>query len=467
MTDDLDQRLRDALRDLPAPSPAPGHHDAVRAAVVAAAADEERPRAGLLPRLGAALSRRRVAGFAVAAAAAAAVALAVVLAGLPGGGPEPVSATDVLQRSWAVMSSGRTLSAEAVLKIVDYDMWAAESHVDVERYRFLLRTDGSYRLTRIGRSQLGWAPIGGERPADDIAYDARRGVLSAHWPGGRVARHVHYPFGPPDRWAGLITQYDLSAGARALQAQAGALLQTGVFQGRPVWVITSEEREAPSNPALGGSWPVYLITIDQETYLPVRLQGVADGVVEIDLSYRDMRVNAPLPRDAFTLTATPGEPVVRVDRGFRRVAPAAASALPGYEPLVPSFLPGGYGFARAAVAASATTANRLIHGSDVFSVQYSRGFDSLTVTTRTVPDPAFAADTDPFEPDPSWADLVWKRVRLTSGAFAGVDAKVVVAPRTTVPHLWAVKGDLLLTVAGGATADELVRVAESLLPPGD
>ena len=33
---------------------------------------------------------------------------------------------------------------------------------------------------------------------------------------------------------------------------------------------------------------------------------------------------------------------------------------------------------------------------------------------------------------------------------------------TSVPHLWAVKDGVLLTVAGIATADELLAVAQSL-----
>jgi hypothetical protein len=53
-------------------------------------------------------------------------------------------------------------------------------------------------------------------------------------------------------------------------------------------------------------------------------------------------------------------------------------------------------------------------------------------------------------------------VRLTSGPYAGVTAAVVIAPAITTPHLFAVKGDLLLTIAGAASADELVMIANSL-----
>ena len=49
-----------------------------------------------------------------------------------------------------------------------------------------------------------------------------------------------------------------------------------------------------------------------------------------------------------------------------------------------------------------------------------------------------------------------------SGAFAGARARILVATTTSMPHLWAVKDGVLLTIAGGATAEELLAIAESL-----
>jgi hypothetical protein len=53
-------------------------------------------------------------------------------------------------------------------------------------------------------------------------------------------------------------------------------------------------------------------------------------------------------------------------------------------------------------------------------------------------------------------------VKLGAGAFGGVTARVVVGPRISAPHLYAVKDGMLLIVAGSASADELIRIAESL-----
>ena len=52
-------------------------------------------------------------------------------------------------------------------------------------------------------------------------------------------------------------------------------------------------------------------------------------------------------------------------------------------------------------------------------------------------------------------------VTLTSGAFAGSAAEVLIDPRA-VPHLWAMNDSLVLTVSGDLSRSELLSVAESL-----
>jgi len=49
---------------------------------------------------------------------------------------------------------------------------------------------------------------------------------------------------------------------------------------------------------------------------------------------------------------------------------------------------------------------------------------------------------------------------IDGGALAGADAELVVSPRGT-PHVWAIDDELVVTVAGDASADELRRMAES------
>ena len=54
-------------------------------------------------------------------------------------------------------------------------------------------------------------------------------------------------------------------------------------------------------------------------------------------------------------------------------------------------------------------------------------------------------------------------VELGRGVLSGVEANVLVVPRN-IPHLWAQTDDLVVTVGGDLSREELVRVAESLEP---
>ncbi|MBE0528834.1 MAG: hypothetical protein IH629_06495, partial [Thermoleophilia bacterium] len=106
----------------------------------------------------------------------------------------------------------------------------------------------------------------------------------------------------------------------------------------------------------------------------------------------------------------------------------------------------------------------LVMARHVFALQYTAGFDALTISTRTIHDEYYTADWDPVDEsdDPTWSKLARKEVTLAAGAFAGVQSSILVATPWSTPHLWAVKDGVLLTIAGGANADELLAIAESL-----
>ena len=284
--------------------------------------------------------------------------------------------------------------------------------------------------------------------------------LSSEAAGLRVDVERDYALGPPDRWANFGA--DLSATALALQAGDKATLETTFHEGRPVWVISLSGGLA--GPLSLDPDETALITIDQRTCLPTRFQALQDGVLKLEMTWKNMRIDEPLPDSAFTFAPPKGVKVFHSDDGFRRLPLARIASAEGYVTLVPGWLPSGYAQRWSAAAARSSTANGLTRGRRVVAIQYTRGFDALTVTTRRVRDPRSAAVNDPVEVEPHWGNLVSREVRLRSGAFAGVTARVVVAPRITIPHLYAVKDDVLLTVAGGATAKELIAVAESLQP---
>jgi hypothetical protein len=422
-------------------------------------------------------TRHPVLAAAVVIGVMAAVA-AVVLVGVPGVsrvfGPEPVSAVQVIQKALRALSACNTVQADATRKYAVAVLPGGVTRYAVEHDRLLMRSDGSFRSTQTDKPQTSKPALTRNRAdAADSAFDAANGVLREYWRGwdweaGSSGRYVNrfkvttgYPLGPPDCWANVALA-DLSATARALQAGGVATLETTSYDGRPVWVISGSKR-AGSDPRLTGD-ATYSVAIDQQTCLPIRFQLLTDGVLQFDYSWHNVRVDEPLPDTAFTFVPPKGAEVVRNDAGFRRLPLAQIDSAAGYVTLLPAWLPAGYAQTLTAVAARSTTANEVIEGRHVVAVEYVRGFDTLTITTRTVADRQTAAAVDPIEPDTSWADLVRRDVRLTAGAFSGATARVVVAPYITTPHLWVVKNGIVLTIAGSATAKELVAIAESLRP---
>jgi hypothetical protein len=214
---------------------------------------------------------------------------------------------------------------------------------------------------------------------------------------------------------------------------------------------------------------VYTVFVDKQTWLLLGVDEVTAGRLTSSGRFRDVRVNAPLPRAAFTVEPPPGAHVGHVDLGFHRMTLDKAASTPGVTPLVPGWEPSGYALAQVAVADRAVI-TRAIGGvdvafdtRDVFALQYTRGFDHLTVSTRAIRDSGYTVAVDPVDEfDQDWSTRARTVAPITTGAFAGATARILVASTTSVPHLWAEKDGFLLTIAGAATAEELLAVAESL-----
>ena len=463
MKESRDGELGNRLETIVEPDHAPDYWPQLRRRI----AGERQRTAGFTARLAAALGSRRV-RLGLAAAALAAVAAAAVLFGLPrSSGTQTVNAATVVKRALAAQSSGRTWQADVTLKVRDWNRSLVGYHYDYVRYRLLQGADGSFRLTQMGPISHGtFVAPASARPVDTLVYDASTGVLRHARPGHVLTITRNLAPGPPDVPASPITGVDFGASGRAMQASGAFTLAATVADGRPAWTVTCTlgTLVAGASPPPNVEWPVYKVTTDRETWLPIRFQQISGGVLIADLRYLHIRHDAPLPSRAFTVKARPNEPVRRVDKGFHRLALEAAAATPGVLPLVPGFVPAGFTLAQTAVASRGVSANRLVTGRDVFALQYQHGFDSLTVSTRTIADPYYSRDEDPFDLtySPSWTAFARSRVRITNGAFAGAAASIIVATTSSTPHLWAVKDGVLLTIGGGATARELLAVADSL-----
>jgi hypothetical protein len=462
-----DTDLGERLEILAEPDHGPDYWERMRGQVSEEAAGH-RQRPAFARRVRALLGTRRL-RVTIAAAALVAVVAAAVLLGLPRTpGPEAVSAAAVLKRALSAVSSGRTWQADAVMKGADWNRSGLGYHYDVMRYHIVQSTDGSYLLEQLGPThRVGSGGVTNRRVTDAVAYDAATGIRRHLRPGRGLSVVRDAALGPPDRWASPLTGVDFGAALRALQATGALKLEKTEIDGRRAWTVTCTKGTplaGPSGSDQDADWPVYTVTVDAQTWLPVRFQELQSGILTAELHIRDARVNEPLPAETFTLHPPRGLRISRADGGFRRVKLEKAVAFAAATPLVPRVYPSGFKLTGVAVADRALTANHLLRSTHVFVLQYARGFDALTVSTRQIADPYYTPTDDPVDSDSNWSELVRTEAPITSGAFAGVTASVMLATTSSTPHLWAVKDGVLLTIAGGATARELLAIADSLQP---
>jgi hypothetical protein len=427
------------------------------------AAGEARP-AGFGDRLRAVFAPRR-ARLALAAAAIAALTAAVLLAGLPGTpGPQSVSAAEVLDRALAATySSVRTWQADLRVKLFEAGVWD-EYHAYITRTTHIVsKADGS-------QSEM-FSPVtaAGHRLMDRAleVYDASTGISTGYDGSEQTwGRAIDIPLGPPD--AGTIPLVDVAATIRAAASASTLRLDETVVDGRPAWTVTCTKGEMAGLSSSGEKWPEYTILVDKQTWLLLGVEEVTSGRLTFSAQYSNVRVNEPLPADAFSLKPPPGVHVGLENGGFHHMTLDEAASASGVTALVPGYVPSGYELSRVAVAKRSRIMIGLEDGDatyrtrDVFALQYRRGFDTIAISTRLVGG-AYSVETDLCETyDQPWSKLARTEVPITSGAFAGSTARILAASTTSAPHLWAMKDGVLLTVAGAASADELLAVAESL-----
>jgi hypothetical protein len=203
------------------------------------------------------------------------------------------------------------------------------------------------------------------------------------------------------------------------------------------------------------------ITIDRETGIPVQVVESRGGEVLSEHRVEQLAVDADYEPSAFRLAIPAGAEVSRSDGGFRRVALEEVHAITGYQPIVPAWVPDGYELAEVAVAEASDRAQAKNSRSHmVVSLSYRRAFDQFVVTTRLAGDGNWSDPLATGEGRHGSLDHP-ERLPIRQGAFRGISAELVITLRG-IPHVWAHGDDLVLTVAGALSRDELVRVAESL-----
>jgi hypothetical protein len=407
MTEIRDRELRRALRDLDVPDHRPDFDAELRRRLL-----EPRPR-----------SRR----WMLAAAAVLALIAASVTALLLPKGSGVASAAQVREAISDAFASAGTVSGVFVNR--------EQANGRANRWRFVLSSSGSFRITGLGGNPT------------DLAYDSDANV--EYWSDlGLFTRRTGLAPGWPDAAAaGWVVQRGLGSVVAALAASGDTKVEEIDHEGRSAWLL----RTPTGNPG-----ELRLITVDRKTGIPVRDERMINGRFAREWRIEQLKVDKPVSDETFRLERSPSQQLTAYDMGFR---PAGDDAVR----LTPEWLPSGFKRDAVAVARSSRPTGGEQHRNppsrDVVSARYRRGLDEIVITTRlTGPDPS------------AWADPVLgssvrarapERIMFSAGALKGREGELLIDPNS-VPHVWAIAGPLVVTIAGNVDRDELVRIAESL-----
>jgi hypothetical protein len=431
LTEDRDDRLGAALRELDTPEHRADFHRELRARHTG----ERRP----------VWTRRGVRLAAVAAVAAAAAVVAFAVTSTTG--TEPANAAVVKAHVRAALAEMRTLQGVLVA--------SGPAQHGTDRWRFVLDAAGDVRLE-------------GPKPGDVITYDASAGVArSAQHSASLSSDALFYAErdgvapGPPDlgppTW---LLPDEFADYVRGALASGSPAVQETTYLGRPAWRLDVDTVPNKIVPQLSGDR--FRITVDQETGMPVQVVELKQGSVLRELSIEQLQVNEDVPPSTFRLAFPAGAEVMRSDDGFRRVGLSDVAGAVGYAPLVPAWVPDGYRLADVAVAREGAPTGKEggnPQSEQVVSLSYRKGLDRFLVTTRLRGGGSWS---DPLASGEGFVDQP-QHVTFDGGALQGADVDLLLTPRA-VPHVWALTGSLVVTVGGDLSGNELLRVAGSLAP---
>jgi hypothetical protein len=409
MTEIHDRELGAMLRDLEVPEHRAGFEQELERALT------HRP--------------RRARYWALAAAAALAVIAAAVAVLVLPHGSQVASAAEVRDAVAVGFASAGSVSGIFVNR---------EQPNRENRWRFVLDESGSFRITGLGPNN-----------PTDLAYDSRSNVETWSDLGVFTRRTGLAPGAPDAAPANWVVQRGLGAVVSALAASPDAKVEETTYNGRPAWLLTT---------ATGNPGEERLITVDRDSGIPVRDERLRNGTFAGEWRVDSLEVRSSRATTTFVLHRKQTQQPTTYDMGFQRTRLSALRRLAGYEPLLPTWAPDGYRLVEASFAASSRPTGdeqqQNPPSRDVVSVRYRRGLDTLVITNRRTGD-------DPSKwRDPATGSSVQasppKRV-----TFGGRTGWIVVDPNS-IPHLWAIAGPLVVTIAGNVDDEELLRIAESL-----
>jgi hypothetical protein len=310
---------------------------------------------------------------------------------------------------------------------------------------------GATALAVGGPDRFAARPLRDIGPLGSLVVD--RGLQTQFLDGSGIRVARTFPAAPDG--AGLWALLSPSSDTLVARARAGsASLTPARALGRATLRGTVR---LGGNDCAGLRGGVRSIDLDRATLLPVRIPTQRAGSRAEVVTLAPRALNRPVPAAAFR-PAGPiraGDP--RLDQGFRRTSPAAASRHLPYAPELPAAVPDGFALAVSGWAPRSGTTGAegsIPPGRALFQAVYARGWERIEVTQR-------AAGGRAWPDDPFGVECM--RLSTRSVTVGGVPATFGIGPEIA-PHLFWRDGALLHTVSGPFPAATLLEIAESLTP---
>ncbi|HVM10313.1 MAG TPA: hypothetical protein VM345_17775 [Acidimicrobiales bacterium] len=324
-----------------------------------------------------------------------------------------------------------------------------------QEYRFVRIIDGSYATTNTATGETIAYDAAGARTIEWFTYQGKTtATVETNVPPGGPDRYGYNHLGGHD-----VEQFVVAASRAGLEGTS----EYRLFD-RPVWLYDGPvaENELAGN---GVNW--IEATVDQETGILLRLLEKNDDVVVREVVVRTFETT-PTPDRSLVFPNPPaGADVSTADLGFVREKSDLATRRQGV--LVPR-LPDevedeweldSWWWAPKGRITGPEGSNP--EGTNVVAVTYAERdtWRRVTVTLRRTGDPDVW--DDPFRGE---GQVLGKAAKFV---YERAEGATVLDP-TTVPHTWAVATNpnaFVVTVAGAATPQELVRFAQLAVPGSD
>jgi hypothetical protein len=423
--------------------------------------------------------------LAAAILAIASLAAALVLVGLPafrGGrvvGPEAASAADrMVAKMTSTWATASTISAD-----IEFEM-------SRDYLKGVLRRRGTFIATTSGSARLETVNLSTDPEMDDSGVGARKTFVydaASH----RAASLTEPLRGRPSFSVVANATPDTVSGSEDSPLAYGASVQRlrnamesgdqtvsvvdGEFDSRPAWIATWIDDVTSHTSGSERVWYTWKMVVDKETGLVLYVRGASEGAQDHgydELSLSRVRLNEPLPVDAFQLKRPADAKSSSFDGGYRFGRLETVGAELAFPVMVPASVPPGFRLSDVATALregslrdSVQTHSRPMNPEPQtarrLQLWYRYGLGSITLNIE----PVLPADGTVTREE-IVAGLRWptrRDIRVTT-LDAGALAGATVYSWSTVEDaaVLVTADDLSVWIQGDGSPEELMKMANSL-----